>query len=134
VRLLRDGERQWQDRNHFFAYAGVVMRTILIDRHRAKHAQKRPPATERTPLVALTCRQEPRGQDHAPAVELRRAMERLEQLSPRQAAIVEWKYFRGMRLDEIAGAMRLSEKTVRRDWTAARAFLLSELGGSLTRE
>jgi RNA polymerase sigma factor (TIGR02999 family) len=130
LRLLRDGERRWEDRSHFYAYAGAVMRTVLIDRHRARLAQKRPPAALRASLSALAPQLEPLEPDQSPMIELRFAIERLEQLSPRQALIVEWKYFRGIGLEEIAAHLELSEKTVRRDWIAARAFLLTELSGS----
>jgi RNA polymerase sigma factor (TIGR02999 family) len=130
IRLLRDGERTWQDRNHFYSYASAVMRTIMIDRHRAKAAQKRPPGSLRENAVSLRCELEPRQPDCSPVVEVRLAMERLERLSPRQAAIVEWRYFLGLDLETIAARLCLSEKTVRRDLIAARAFLLAELGGS----
>ena len=130
VRLLAGAERQWQNRGHFLAYAAAVMRAVLIDRHRTKLAQKRPPPALRESLSAV--RQHPQGPDTTPIIELRLAMQRLDALSPRQAAIVQWKCFEGMTLEAIAGRLQLSEKTVRRDWMAARAFLLAELGGTST--
>ena len=130
VRMLRDEERRWQDRNHFFSYASAVMRTIMIDRHRAKAAQKRPPVSLRKDLESLRNRHEPQQEDCAPAVAIRIALERLQKLSARQATIVEWRYFLGLELEDIAARMDLSEKTVRRDLIAARAFLLADLGGS----
>lgn len=130
LRLLRDGDREWENRDHFYAYAAAAMRAILIDRHRARQAGKRPPRMQRQSLQELTSSMEPAQPEVRQGFELRMAMRRLQELSPRQAQIVELKFFAGMDLLEIAGALELNEKTVRRDWIAARAFLYAELLGA----
>lgn len=129
LRLLRDEDREWENRDHFYAYASAAMRAILIDRHRARQAGKRPPRSQRHSLDELTHLTEPMQPDAWQGFELRMAMRRLNDLSPRQAQIVDLKFFRGLDLTEIAAALNLSERTVRRDWIAARAFLYAELLG-----
>lgn len=130
LKLLRDEDREWESRDHFYAYASAAMRAILIDRHRARQAGKRPPRTHRHSLDELTSSTEPAQPDIWQGVELRMAMRRLQELSPRQAQIVDLKFFAGLDLLEIAATLDLSERTVRRDWIAARAFLYAELLGT----
>lgn len=129
VRLLRDGGRKWEGRGHFYAYAAAAMRAIVIDRHRAKRAAKRPPGEKGVGLADLGVDNTPQERSVAPMVELRLALERLARYSSRQANIVELRFFGGFELNEIAGMLEMSERTVRRDWIAARAFLYAELSG-----
>lgn len=129
VRLLRDGGRKWEGRDHFYAYAAAAMRAIVIDRHRAKRAAKRPPGEKGMGLADLGAANTPLERSVAPMVELRLALGRLAQFSARQANIVELRFFGGFELNEIAGMLEMSERTVRRDWIAARAFLYAELSG-----
>ena len=129
VRLLRDGGRKWEGRSHFYAYAAAAMRAIVIDRHRAKRAAKRPPGEKGVGLAELGVENTPQERSVAPMVELRLALERLARYSSRQANIVELRFFGGFELNEIAGMLEMSERTVRRDWIAARAFLYGELSG-----
>jgi RNA polymerase sigma-70 factor (ECF subfamily) len=130
LRLLRENQRKWEDRRHFFSYAGAAMRTILIDLHRVRKAAKRPQASMGRPLDTLLAREEPKQSNLAPAVEIRIAIERLQSMSSRQAEVIDLHFFAGLGLEEIAKVLKVSEKTVRRDWTAARAFLYAELSGS----
>jgi RNA polymerase sigma factor (TIGR02999 family) len=130
LRLLRDNQRTWENRKHFFSYAAAVMRTVLIDRHRARKAAKRPQGVMGRPIEGLLARDEPVQTDLTPAVEIQIAIERLQSFSPRQAEVIDLHFFAGLALEEIAGRLNVSEKTVRRDWIAARAFLYAELGGS----
>jgi RNA polymerase sigma factor (TIGR02999 family) len=130
LRLLRDSHRKWENRKHFFAYAAAVMRTVLIDRHRARKAAKRPQGGMGRPIETLLAREQPSEIDQTPAVEIHIAIERLQSFSPRQAEVIDLHFFAGLALDEIAGQLNISEKTVRRDWIAARAFLYAELGGA----
>lgn len=129
VRLLRDGGRKWEGRSHFYAYAAASMRAIVIDRHRAKRAAKRPPGEKGMGLGELGCANTPQERSVAPIVELRLALQRLARNSSRQANIVELRFFGGFELNEIAAMLEMSERTVRRDWIAARAFLYAELSG-----
>ena len=128
LRLLRDNARHWESRKHFFSYASTVMRNILVDRHRAKKASKRPPDGKGHALGELLAGEEPRG-NPLPGMEIRLAIERLQKFSPRQAEIIDLRFFAGMEIAEIAQKLEVSEKTVQRDWIAARAFLYAELSG-----
>ena len=126
LRLLREDERRWVDRRHFFAYASAAMRSILLDRHRARNAARRPPSKARVPLEGIETR-EPGANNPEHRIALQQAMEDLERMSERQAKIVELRFFAGLDLCEIADLLSVSEKTIRRDWLAARAFLFAQL-------
>jgi len=122
LRVLREDARRWVDRKHFFAYATACMRNLLTDRHRARRAAKRTPPDadsggERGDAGML------------PRLEIQMALEKLEKMSPRQAAIVEMRFFGGMEVPEIARSIEMSEKTVHREWLAARAWLYAEFTG-----
>jgi RNA polymerase sigma factor (TIGR02999 family) len=124
LRVLEDDSKHWADRKHFFAYATVCMQSILRDRHRARNAAKRKPeqpAAHDPDLVP--------GLPFEPVVEIQILLERLGRMSPRQAEIVELRFFRGLEVQEIAMTMGVSEKTVQRDWIVARAWLHAELSG-----
>lgn len=121
LRVLREESKRWVDRKHFFAYASACMRNILKDRYRARQAAKR-----RRPEATTDAA---RDSGILQRLDIQRALEKLEQMSPRQAGIVEMRFFRGMEIAEIARSIRLSEKTVQREWLAARAWLYTELSG-----
>ncbi len=130
LRLLRADARPWENRKHFFSYASTTMRSILIDRHRSRKAGKRPPVGRRVTLDELSIGQEPTyPPPSAQITEIGLAIERLQMLSPRQAQIIDLRFFAGMEIAEISAILELSEKTVQRDWIAARAFLYAELSG-----
>ncbi len=129
LRLLRADARPWENRKHFFSYASTAMRSILIDRHRSRKAGKRLPAGGSVALEELLAAQEPTFHPPAHLTEIGCAIERLQMLSPRQAQIVDLRFFGGMEIAEISAKLQLSEKTVHRDWIAARAFLYAELSG-----
>ncbi len=118
LRLLGH-ESPWENRAQFFGIAGRTMRRILVD-----HARRRM-ADRRDARLTVTL------EDAAPAtpagflevLEVHDALERLEQLDPRQAHIVELKFFVGLSLDEIAEALSISPATVSREWALARRWL-----------
>lgn len=116
-----------RDRAHFFAFASRVMRNILIDQARARQAAKRSGSPDAgdwpVPSVWLP--------DEALAIvsDLDRALERLEQLAPRQMQLLELRYFGGLTLEETAEALGVSLATVKRELRSARAWLASELDG-----
>jgi RNA polymerase sigma factor (TIGR02999 family) len=101
------------------------MREILVEHARARHRLKRGGERARVPLG-----------DHMRSVDadadrwedLDRALDRLAQMDPRQAQVVELRYFGGMTVEEAAQVLGVSPKTVKRDWTVARAWLRRELG------
>lgn len=122
LRILKEDAKRWVDRKHFFAYASACMRHILTDRHRARQAAKRtrPDSTSGRASADPGVLQR---------LDIQIALEKLAQMSPRQAGIVEMRFFRGMEIPEIARAIQMSEKTVQREWLAARAWLYAELTG-----
>ncbi len=122
LKLTRD-RREYADRAHFFCTAATAMRQILVDHARSQNRQKRGGDFYRVTLdgVALAT---------APEVDvlvLHDALQRLEQLDERQAPIVELRFFVGLNVDEVAEVLHVSEKTVKRDWAMARAWLQREL-------
>lgn len=115
----------WQGRSHFFGICAPIMRRVLISHARARNAAKRGggvhPVTLENVLVAASQRPDE-------LMALDEALARLEAMSPRQARVVEARFFAGMEIEEIAEALGTSPATVKRDWTAARAWLNRELG------
>ncbi|GAB5518159.1 MAG: ECF-type sigma factor [Rhodothermales bacterium] len=120
-----DGSRQWNDRLHFMAIAARAMRQILIDYGRARSARKRGGDWVRVPVTLAHSLPNQRDTEDTEALE--QALQRLEQLSPRQARVVECRYFAGLTIEETAAALSLSEPTVKRDWRAARLWLYRQL-------
>lgn len=122
---LGDPAAGWQNRAHFFGAAAVAMRRILVDHARARHAAKR----SRDRQVTLD--DDAAVADTAPSDEViavDEALERLAALDPRQARVVELRYFVGLSIPATAEALGISPATVKRDWTLARAWLHRELG------
>jgi RNA polymerase sigma factor (TIGR02999 family) len=124
LRLLKDRPDRWQNRAHFCAIAAHSMRQILIERARARGAQKRGGDQPRVTLdEALVAGAEPT----VDLVALDRALERLEAIDPDQARLVELRFFGGLTIEETAEAMNTSPATVKRHWMVARAWLAREL-------
>ncbi|MEM7698742.1 MAG: ECF-type sigma factor [Verrucomicrobiota bacterium] len=123
---LRDAnngiEGKWNNRRHFFGAAAEAMRRILIDRARAKQAIKRGGDLERDDL-AITQIAAPIENDDSKTLALCEALERFSEVDPECAEIVQLKFFAGFNWDEIATNLESSERTVRRRWTYAKAWL-----------
>jgi len=132
LRMDRNGALPYADRRHFFAVAARAMRQIVIDDARARKASKRGAGVEPVALEAII---EPAAAAGELAVEdllaLDAALERLEEGEPRLAETVEWHFFAGLTFAEIAEAREVSERTVLRDWRAARALLHQELAAGI---
>ena len=124
LRLAGAGALSVEDRAHFMSIAARAMRRILIDHARRRSAKKRGGGASEVTLDSNRPGGPPRGED---LLELDRALERLAELNPRQSAVVEYKVFAGMTIDETAQALGVSPRTVKRDWTSARAWLNREL-------
>ncbi len=124
--LQRQHRVSWNDRSHFFAVSARLMRRILVDRARARRAAKRGGPS----LVLVADTTGPAAEPEMDLLDLDRALEELAALDDRQARMVELRYFGGLSLDEVAEAMGTSKATVKRDWTAARAWLYGRLKGS----
>ena len=120
IRLAQGEPQSFQDRTHFVATAAQVMRRLLIDHARAHIADKRGGGE-----IPLELKE---GLAYSPEkaaawLELEAALERLEQADPIKAKVVELKIFGGLTVEEIAEAMEISDKTVKRYWSAAQARL-----------
>ena len=125
---LAEGEPAWTDRKHFLGIAARSMRQILVDRARARGAQKRWAGMDRVTLTeALAAGGSGSGQDEAMLPALDEALDRLERLDPEQARIIELRYFIGLSVEEAADALGMSPATLKRRWALARAWLFREL-------
>lgn len=128
LRLAGLDRIQWQDREHALALAARTMRRVLIDYAERRRTHKRghgavPADLE---LVGHTLGVVDRHADELHALD--EALDRLARLNPRQARVVECRFFVGLGVEETAAALELSPATVKRDWVAARAWLNRELG------
>lgn len=124
IKLVGQHEVHWQNRAHFFGVAAQVMRRILVDHARAQRAGKRGgPRNQVTLDDAMLVEQ------HGPAdlIELDEALNRLAAFDARQSRIVELRYFGGLSVEECACLLNVSPKTIKRDWSVARAWLYGEL-------
>jgi RNA polymerase sigma factor (TIGR02999 family) len=126
LRLVRQ-RSGFQNRGHFFGLAAQAMRRVLLDRARARMAEKRGGGAERVTLSEGEAAGDPRD---VGLIDLDAALTRLAALDERQARIVELRYFAGLTAEEAAEATGLSVATLKREWTLARAFLFRELGGA----
>lgn len=138
LRLSREKNRPWQNRTHFLAIAALSMRQILVQRARARHAEKRGGGAERITLdesaMSASAPGATAGQGRViggpggvDVLALDAALEKLAGLDPQQAKIVELRYFGGLTVEEAADALDISPATVKRHWALARAFLRKAL-------
>ena len=122
--LVQQPQVPWQSRAHFFATASHLMRHILVDHARKRNAAKRGGVQRQVTLSEAILQSQDRTID---VLVLHEALERLAHLDPRQARIVEHHFFGGLNFEEIALVLQCSERTVKRDWSMARAWLKGEL-------
>jgi RNA polymerase sigma factor (TIGR02999 family) len=114
-----------EDRGHFFAYASKVMRSVIIDFARARQAERRGGGAEH--LALDTAMNESLAAPETDVMRVHEALEVLSQADARLAQVVEMRYFGGLSEADIALALGLSERTVRRDWHKARMLLHAAL-------
>jgi RNA polymerase sigma factor (TIGR02999 family) len=124
LKLIDEKEKTWHNRVHFMAVAAQVMRHLLVDYARSRHSQKRGGARQKVTLDEGAAVSLERSAD---LVALDEALRGLEQMDPRKSKVVEMRYFGGLTVDEVAGALNISPVTVMRDWQFARTWLLREL-------
>jgi RNA polymerase sigma factor (TIGR02999 family) len=124
LRLIDSSQVRWQNRTHFFAISAQLMRRILVDFARAKKANKRGGDNQKITFDEQLPVSEEKESD---LLALDEALQELALLNARQAQIVEMRYFGGMNEKEVAEALEISTRTVRRDWSVARAWLFREL-------
>ena len=124
LKLVEQTPASWQNRTHFFAVAAQVMRHILIDHARGQAREKRGGGVAVIQLdEALVFSPE----QSSELLEVDAALHRLTELDPRQGKIVELRFFGGLTVDETAAVLGISPKTVKRDWSVAKAWLHGEL-------
>lgn len=124
LKLIDQRSTDWKDRAHFFAIAARILRRIMVDHTRRKQAAKRGAGLQRVTF---------KDGDHFAVSErldieaLDEALEELQRIDERQSQIVEMRFFGGLTLDEIAEALSVGRRTVDREWSVARAWLLFRL-------
>ena len=123
VRLMGAERMSWQSRAHFFAVASQTIRRLLVDHARRRRRTKRDFGARVTLDEALVAAEGP----SLDLIALDDALDGLARLAPRQARVVELRYFGGLSVEETATVLDSSAATVKRDWTFARAFLLHAL-------
>jgi RNA polymerase sigma factor (TIGR02999 family) len=125
LRLL-GGDGEWQSRAHFLGAAAQAMRRILIERARRRARLKRGGARERVTLTDGALQYHPRPED---LLLLDATLDELHARDPTMARVVELRYFGGLTVPEAAEVLGTSERSVHRQWAAARAWLHRALGG-----
>jgi RNA polymerase sigma factor (TIGR02999 family) len=124
LRLLELKQIQWEDREHFFAVAARLMRRILVDAARARHAQKRGDGVQTVPLEeAQSAESNPEGD----LLFVDEALRSLQAVDKRKAQVVELRVFMGLSVEQAASVLGVSTETVKRDWRLAKAWLKREL-------
>lgn len=126
LRLIDWQNVEWQNRAQFFGIAAQMMRRVLVDFARSRQYAKRGGEAQQVSFneAAIAARDR-----HAELIALDDALNALAEVSPRQAMIVELRYFGGFSVEETAGVLDVSTRTVIREWNLARAWLYRELRG-----
>jgi RNA polymerase sigma-70 factor (ECF subfamily) len=124
LQLTDKTQPRWQNRTHFMAVAAQLMRRIMVDHARARHALKRGSGAIRVTLDETALVTEQRAEE---LLALDEALEKLAEFDRRRCEIVEMRYFGGLTVEEIADVLKVHPNTVMRDWRAAKAWLYAEL-------
>lgn len=124
VRLVGQSPPAWNSRAHFFGIAARLMRQILVDHARNRHAAKRGGHALKLTLTDSLAGSKKQDLD---ILALDNALNTLAQVSPQQSQIVELRFFSGLTIEDTSEALGISPATVKRGWTAARAWLFREM-------
>lgn len=124
LHLAGDRDNAWPSRAHFYAFCSKVMRRVLIDYARRRNALKRGGTLVRVPLAEDLA---PVETQVAEVLHVEEALQRLAERDERMARVVECRFYGGLSIEETAAALDTSPRTVVRDWTRARAYLLRAL-------
>ncbi len=127
LRLVGQDQADWRNRGQFMAVAAQLMRRILVDYARGRATQKRAGEAVHIDMDFMFHENGSFGLEEILVVD--DTLERLARLDPQQAQVVEMRYFAGMTVEETAAAMGISERTVKRDWSMAAAWLCGKLAG-----
>ncbi len=125
LRLVGQRSVSWANRSHFFGIAAQMMRRVLVDHARKRRADKRTPGTIFLDLGTSKTGADDRSPE---LLAVDDALTELEKLDPRQARVVELRFFAGLSVEETAEVVGISTATVKREWRTARAFLRHEIG------
>lgn len=125
LKLVDQSRVDWKGKSHFFAIGATIMRRILVDHARAKHRKKRGGGWQRIELQDAVGLRIGRDED---VLAVNEALEKLTDLDPVQAKIVEMRFFAGMTVAEVAEVLSLSKRKVEYEWEMIRAWLRRELG------
>jgi RNA polymerase sigma factor (TIGR02999 family) len=126
LRMVGQRQVDWQGKTHFFAIGAKMMRRILVDHARKKQSKKRGGGMPRIELIDELCVSTRRDED---VLAIEEVLEKLAELDPRQARIVELRFYGGLTVEEVAEVLGVSKRTVESDWTMLRAWLRRELAG-----
>jgi len=124
LRIVDIDRMKWNDRAHFFAITATTMRRILVDHARKISANKRGGDMHRVTLSNLNVSGDDKSTE---LLDLDDAMNRLSEIDPRKAKVVEMRFFGGLSQKEIGEVLKVTGKTVQRDWEFAKLWLLREL-------
>ena len=124
--LVDHNKRDWQNRTHFVAAAAQLMRRIMVDHARERYALKRGAGALKVTLDEAAAVTETRSEG---LLALDDALERLAAQDPRKSQIVELRYFGGLTVEEVAEFLKLSQRTIEREWNMAKAWLYRALSG-----
>ena len=127
LRLGGDQQPEWQNRAHFFAAAAEAMRRILIDNARRKKAMRHGGQVERVNLDSLDLAA---SMDDDQVLALHEALDRLAVHDTAKAELVKLRFFAGLTMEQVAKVLGISERTAKRHWAYARAWLYREIGNS----
>lgn len=124
LKLVGQHSMRWQNRAHFFGIAAQLIRRILVDHARSRFAEKRGSSAPKLSLEEVPEAVAVRELD---LVALDDALDDLAKIDPRQSRVVELRFFAGLSVEETAEVMQMSPATVKREWTAAKAWLFRQL-------
>ena len=130
LKLVDCKRMRWENRAHFFAVSAKLMRRILVD-HARRHNLKRGGGVQHVALEDSAIAGATPDED---LVALDQAMHALAQIDPRKAQVVELRFFGGLSVEESAEVLKVSQITVMRDWSTARAWLYREINGGARNE
>jgi RNA polymerase sigma factor (TIGR02999 family) len=129
LRIIRNSSIDWQSRGHFYKVAAETIRRILVDHARAACAARRPKPSSRLQFDDVVVYSDDRRQE---LLMIHEALDKLKQWNARQASVVELRFFGGLSVEETAAALGVAERTVKRDWMLARAWLSAMINGPET--
>ena len=127
-KLVDKDQVDWKNRSHFFGVAAICMKQLLIDYARKKLTKKRGGDVVKQTYIDEII---PARQKAQQIINLDEALQKLHNINPRMAEVVDYRFFGGMTIEDTAEVMGISKNTVKRDWAKARGLLYKELQGHL---